>query len=317
MLKPSGQNSNGQVEIGRIGVKRSGEDGGGILLDVDLIEEVNTEEEAMAIDVSVPGALRLWRASSLAIRTSAAETHTSGAAAGARAASASGTFGMVAVKPPDVGVILMLGAGENILSHDIEIRGARLKSTPKACTFALKVRFAGLSMEDITKIVSWFGTTIAATFVPRQAPLPFPGTAGKAAPAPVQTGDIVSGYDSKGVEYAGVVMQSVNDEGTASIEVDDCGSHFIVPMATIAGTFKVAGDGGKELIAQVGVFVKACKKAKTKPTWTHLVAALGRAYLGGEDTPDGAWALTNDIISAAVDASREDRVATESAAAAG
>ena len=48
------------VEVGRIALKRSGEEGGGILVDLDLVQDIGSEDEAKLIDLAVPGALDMF-----------------------------------------------------------------------------------------------------------------------------------------------------------------------------------------------------------------------------------------------------------------
>lgn len=302
MIDIRGSDSSGKVEVGRIALKRSGEEGGGILVDLDLVQDIGSEDEAKLIDLAVPGALRLWQASSLARKAGEVETEVGGAAAGSQAAGASGTFGQIAIRPPDVPIRMNLGDGDARCEGDVEVRGARVKATPKACAYTVKVRMAGLDTTEIARLVDLLGEVASVTFVARQGVLPFRGKR-----AAIEVGEVVSGVND-GTEYAGVVLSVVSDDGTESIEVDDCGTVYIVPTATIAGSFAVEGADGKDRAAMVDVFVKACRKAKTKASWTHLVAALGRAYLAGDEgAPEGAWPLLPSIVEDAVESTRRAR----------
>lgn len=302
MLDVRNQSSTSEVEIARIGLKKSGEDGGGVIVDVDLAEVIETEAEAAQIDGIVPGAIQLWTGSKNAQAAKAVDTELEGAAAGAQAASASaGPFGTYTIPLGDDGLRLTLGEHEHVIDCSLaEILSYRVKSTPTACVCTIKARLEGLDRDKIALLVGMLGEQMKATSERRQGALPLRRR------TPGNVGEIVSGIHAN-TEYAGVIVgRSRDEDGAEVVEVDDCGSVFLVPATSISGSFPSGDDAIRN--QRVGEFVAACKAAKKKPSWKHLVAALGEAYLQ-VPPPNGQWTLTEEIVANAVKAAANGRAA--------
>lgn len=297
MFNVRAQSSNAEGQITKFGLKLSGEEDGGKLVDLDLTEEITTEAEAEAVDAQVPGALRLWQSSRAAQDARKAETELSGAAAGAAAGANGGPFGQYTIPVGQDGFHVVLGESEHVIDmKQVTVVSLRVKATPKTCLFTVKLCAAGLSKEEIGTLADWFGSTRKATAEHRQAVLPFPGRSRK---TPGEIGEVASGVHN-GQEYAGIIVNVAKDEDEGDmIEVDDCGRLFLVPMATISGSFRVVEEGRDEALAD---FAKRAKKAKITPSWLALVPALGRAYLSGENVGD--WILTAEIVASAVEAAK-------------
>lgn len=293
MLDIRQQSSTSDVEIGKFGLKKSGEDGKK-LVDLDLVEVIETEEEALAIDPIVPGTLQLWRGSHNAQAAAEVETKLEGAAAGAQAASAElGPFGTYTIPLGDDGVRITLGERDHVVDVPLaEILSYRVKSTARICVLSVKVRLEGLDREQISYLVEMFGETMKVTIERRQGALPF-----RRRDAPGGLGEIVSGIHD-GVEYAGILAgRSKDDDGREMIEVDDCGAVYLVPATTISGSFP-SGDAAIRN-QRVEEFKEACAREKKRASWRSLVTALGAAYLASPP-PNGQWTLTAEIVAAAV-----------------
>lgn len=281
------RNGNGEPTVARIAIKRAGEEGVGLIVDLDLVEEVLLESEAVELDVVVPGALRLWRASKLAQESGAVETSLGGAAAGQADASA-GPFGQSKVKPPTEVVRLTMGSGTRLVEIDVEPQTVSVKATPRTCIYTVRVRSTGVLPSDITLLLDWLqGPPVRSTVELRQQSLPFQ----KPRKVVGEIGDVVAGMH-EGVEFAGVITGRSSDSLGETFEINDCGDVLIVGAASVSGTIKLGSN-------DVSAFTKACKKAKIKPSWTYLIAALGKVYLSSGDS--APWTITDEIVTDAVE----------------
>jgi hypothetical protein len=186
----------------------------------------------------------------------------------------------------------VIGEGDYIIEcSEVEVISLRVKSTPKACVFTAKVRVAGLGSNEIADLIDWLGNEQKFTIERRQGVLPF-----RSRKSPGEVGEVVSGVHENR-EYAGVIVNRTASDAGDVIEVDDCGRLFLVPAATISGSFQVTNRE-----APLAEFVKRAKKAKVTPSWLALVPALGRAYLSGGASQE--WKLTDEIVAAALESAR-------------
>jgi hypothetical protein len=293
MLDVKVQSSTSVVQIGKIGLKRSGEEAVGLVADLDLVEEVSNEADAAVVNGVVPGATALWRASARALAAGAVETESAGAAAGAQAASdSSGPFGTYTIPIADDGFRVVLGQDACVVEmFRAEVMSYRVKSTPTKCACTVKLRLEGIAKDQVATLVGWLGSPVTVTLERRQGVLPFrKRSAG-------EVGEIVSGIDS-GREYAGVIVgRSTDDDGAEMIEVDDCGDVFVVAATTISGAFPSGDVAVRD--QRVAEFVDHCEQSGVAPSWLWLVPELGRAYLSA-GTPEWSWTLTEEIVQDAV-----------------
>ncbi len=277
---------------GNITLKQGGKEEPHTYATLELAFSVD-EESAEELDRVLPGASALFKKANVAAKDAATAERLEGAAAGAEAAS-KGTFGEVKVRIPHTDYEFTLSNDDVAVTFGAEIRSIRLKATPKAKKYLIKLDTGPMDGSDIGALAELLLDDVitVSTVHKGQQVLPFTGPEQNAA----AIGQVISGIHD-GTEYAGIVVGHVNDEDSGKmVEIDDFGDHYVVPIGTIAGSIKVVGDKGSAL-GQVALqdYVDTCNEANSEISWRFLVPALGRAYLNG--TPAGdEWPLTSEVI---------------------
>ncbi|MBU6287635.1 MAG: hypothetical protein KGS10_05680 [Chloroflexi bacterium] len=277
MLTPR-KTSTGTVTIGKVGIKKSAEHGGGLVVDVDLCEDIVNSDEAREVDELVPGAFRLWELSDFAQRN----------------ADERALLGMTSVSPrTEEPIDLQLASAEGFVSRPAELKSAVVRATASACIFTLRARIPFVDGDEIFRLVTWLGDeALEATITVRQTVLPFAPPV-----ATVEVDEVCSGRVD-GMDWAGMVRASRRENGQEILTIDDCGKVFDVPAASVVGSFTVARNG------ETGANIVAPYKARAKSkrlisSWVHLIPALGRAYLSEAEHGD-VWDLSDSVIDDAI-----------------
>lgn len=298
MIDLSKPRSAARCQLSKIGPKRAG-DGEGLVVDLDLAFEIESEEDAREVSASVPGALALWKRGEVA-RGSEAGLDLSGDSSTAPPVSG-GVHGSIAIRvsDPDVRISLLTLGGEGVIDAVGEVSSCRFRSTPKAAALVVRVRALGLDGEEVGSLALLLGETVEATFERAQQALPFEERV-----APIaEIGSVVSGIQ-RGREYAGLVLGRAFDEVDGDlVEIDDFGERMLVRSTSISGSIRVRTEG-RPLDEVVEEYRGLAFDAGLDPSWRHLIVALGHEYLAGGETPEG-WTLTTKIAENALAVARE------------
>ena len=241
MLKMTSETSNGIVKLAGIGLKVSGEKDGGVLVTLDLHDEIADEADALALEDLIPGAATWWRRAARAIDAGEEEEALNGAASGSQAATEAMIPGEVNLPTPsDHPWRLTLGAGDAVVEADAVARKARLKATAKGCHYALRMTLSGLDPTAIARLVGWLGSSTHASLRAVQAVLPFTRK------LLAEVGEVASGLDERGRSWCGVVVSRGKDDDGDFLEIHDvdAGEGLIVRAAQISGAIRVEGADG-------------------------------------------------------------------------
>ena len=279
---------------GSVSLRRTGGEEPLIQASFELAFDVG-DGDAEILNGFVPGASDLWARSRVEEDSDAAEALDGAAAASEAGSVKQGTFGEIKVRIPHTDYrFAFVGDDDEAVVFDVELRTARLKAAPKATKFLVRLR------GDVTPdVAAAFAALVefASLKVTAQRTGQLTIQYGRPSVVP-ETGHISSGVHD-GIEYAGIVVGTVNDEDVGQCaEIDDFGQSYIVPLATIAGTINV-GDYSDA----IQTYRALAEKADAEMSWRFLVPALGQFYLA-EGAPDGPWVLTVDVVAAAVEAAR-------------
>ena len=262
----------GSPSVGKVGLHKG--NGSGVVVDLDLVEPVEDDETAAALDVVVPGAARLYGATKAARAASNVASGTSGAAAASEAASKGGTFGKVTVRPDLPHTKLSLADSVELVG--VEVARVTVLATPKSCSVTTRCRVEGVEPSTITALVGLLGERVEATVDPMQLDM-FSATRA------YRIGDVVVG--TVGAEaYAGrIVATSLTDDGDV-VEIDDFGTMFTVPYASILDSFPHSVDAAS--------YESVARDIRRVPTWRALIEALGARWLGS----DGPWVVDPVVV---------------------
>ena len=269
MVDLTQQTTEGVGCLAKLAFRRSGRsDEAGLIADADIAVSLETTDDAEIVNRMLPGALSAWSE-----RANGDESKS--------------RLSRVPTNSQRHAIIAGIHDGAATYEGPAEIRSMALVSSPAATVLTIRLRLFDLQQSVAGALCMLIGEFVGVRVEQQQQTLAF-----VARQRPHER--IATVRDADGVIRFGRVVDWTDNR----VSVDDFGEVVNVEPDAVASVVNVRGD---QLPALLDYYRESLAAGFVRPTWEHLIVALGKRYAVGETESDGdVWTLDDATVAEAI-----------------